>query len=310
MAVGIIDRLLAAMTVEIDAFALCDIAPDAALIVRPLDLIEVHFLLEGTLHLATAGTDPIRVDPGGIVIVPAGVAQRIASSNVATRLVDPASVEAPLASGLTHYPTGGVRGARVICGRIEADLGGSFGLFDGLAHPLHAHLGDDPLVAAAFATMRRECETELVGGRSLASALMKACLILVLRQLFAAAGLDRLPALFARPSLLRAILAVVECPQSVHSVASLAATAGMSRSSFARSFAAALDLTPMEFVGQARIARARQLLASTELPVAAIATNTGFASRSHFSRSFRSAVGADPSSFRDRLRKDPHVRRA
>ncbi len=310
MAVGMIDRLLAAMTVEIDAFALCDIAPDAALVICPLDLVEVYFLLEGTLHLATQGAAPIRVDPGGIVIVPAGLAQCMASSQLSTRLVDPASIEAPLASGVTRYPTGGVGGGRVICGKINADLGGSFGLFDGLAHPLHAQLGDDPLVAAIFATMRRECETGLLGGHSPASALMKACLILVLRQLFAGAGLNRLPALFARPSLLRAILSVVECPQAAHSVASLAATAGMSRSSFARSFAASLDLTPMEFVGQARIARARQLLTSTELSVATVATSAGFASRSHFSRSFRSAVGADLLSFRDRLKKDQHVRRA
>lgn len=67
MAVGSIDRLLAAMTVEVDAFALCGIAPDAVLVVRPLNLIEVHFLLDGTLHLAAGNAAPIRVDPGGIM---------------------------------------------------------------------------------------------------------------------------------------------------------------------------------------------------------------------------------------------------
>lgn len=314
MAMGSIDRLLAAMSVEIDAFALCDIAPDAALVVRPLDLVEVHFLIEGTLHFTSHGADPLLLRPGAIIVVPAQTPQHMAGSTDPVRTVDPRLVATLLPGGLTYFPTGGERGARIVCGRIEAGVGGSFGLFDGLDRPLHAQLGDDPLAAAAFTALRHECEqpldTALVGGVALASALMKASLILLLRRLFAETSLDVLPRLFVRPSLVRALLAVAAAPQDAHSVVALAATAGMSRSSFARCFSASIGLTPMEYVAQARLARARLLLATTELPVATVASRAGFASRSHFSRSFRDAVGADPTSFRDQIREPALVHSA
>ena len=310
MAVGSIDRLLAAMNVEIDAVALCDIAPDAALIIRPLNLIEVHFVLDGEVHVGTGSTPAIKVEAGGILLVPAGLSQRVAGSTRPTREVAPASVERELPSGLAHFATGGSGGARVICGTIEAGIGGSFGLFDGLNGPLHVQLSDNPMVLAAFTAMHRECEDALVGGQAFLSALMKACLILMLRKVFAESNLAELSWIYARPSLLRAILAVVERPEAAHSVASLAAAAGMSRSGFARQFASSVRVRPMEFVAQARIARARHLLTTTELPVALIASNAGFASRSHFSRSFRTAVGADPTSFRDGLKEVAHVRHA
>lgn len=308
MHLGSLDRLLAALHVEIDAFALCDIARDAALAVRPLDVIEVHFVLSGTLYLDVEGAESVQVDAGGMVIVPAGHAQRMAGSPGAARFVDPRAVEVELASTLAHYATGGDVGTRIICGKIGLQPGGSFGLFDGLSHPLHAQLENDPLAVTAFTAMAGECETGHIGGRALTSALMKACLILLLRRQFAAAaslsaaGLSApaFSALAARPSLLCALLAIVEQPQAAHSVAKLASIAGMSRSGFARAFASSLGTKPMEFVGQARIARARRLLDTTELPVAAVASHAGFASRSHFSRSFRSAFGTDPTSYRHR----------
>jgi AraC family transcriptional regulator len=81
----------------------------------------------------------------------------------------------------------------------------------------------------------------------------------------------------------------------------LAEMIGLSQSQFGRAFKASTGLTPHRWQIDARIARARQLLLESDLPLAQIALATGFAEQSHFSRVFRQVVGVSPSTWqRDR----------
>jgi AraC family transcriptional regulator, activator of mtrCDE len=181
----------------------------------------------------------------------------------------------------------------------RCDRNGSYGLLDGLSQPVSESLSDVPVVALAFGAMLEEVATPLEGTMALTSALMKACLIVLLRRhLQSSRNSGMLPALFADVRIARGIAAVLDRPAVDHSVASLAKEAGMSRSAFAREFKSTLDVTPMEFVTRVRLNRARLLLATTGHPVETIAADVGFSSRSHFSRLFRAHFGMDPSSFR------------
>lgn len=295
-----LDRIFAAMSVDVEAFAICDFAADACIMVPPLDMIEVHFVLEGTFHLRVPGSQAIVLEAGGVVVVPPGLRQTMAGSTTAKRILHVNDICGARSDGLVLYDAGGkYPGARIMCGAIHASVSGSFGLFDGLTAPLHAQLRNEPLVAAAVEAMLSECATPAPGGKALTSALMKTVLIMLLRsKLSAHDGFTKLPNLLSKPQIARAVATVLEHPTAGHTVASLAAAAGMSRSNFAKKFVAALEVTPMEFVAQVRIARGRDLLMSTALPVSEVATNAGFASRSHFSRSFRRAFGTRPSTFR------------
>ena len=78
----------------------------------------------------------------------------------------------------------------------------------------------------------------------------------------------------------------------------LAALVRMSPSHFTRSFHKAFGLTPHRYVIQCRILRARELLASTQLPLTEIALTVGFADQSHFCRRFTEGVGVTPGAFR------------
>jgi transcriptional regulator GlxA family with amidase domain len=139
------------------------------------------------------------------------------------------------------------------------------------------------------------------GAMALTSALMKACLVVLLRRhLQSSRKAGTLPALFSDARIGRAIAGVLDCPSAPHSVTSLAKAAAMSRSAFAREFKAALGVTPMEFVTRVRLSLARRMLASTVRPVEAVAAEVGFSSRSHFSRVFSEQYGTDPSTFRRR----------
>jgi AraC-like DNA-binding protein len=79
---------------------------------------------------------------------------------------------------------------------------------------------------------------------------------------------------------------------------SLAATAELSLYHFARTFKQSEGTTPHTFVLERRVAKARELLTGTDLPLSEIALLVGFADQSHFTRRFRQTVGVSPGQFR------------
>ncbi len=79
---------------------------------------------------------------------------------------------------------------------------------------------------------------------------------------------------------------------------SLADVAGLSRFHFLRAFKKKTGLTPHQFVMERRVARARHLLETSQLPLSEIGRLTGFGSPAHFAKVFSSAVGMTPSEYR------------
>ena len=71
----------------------------------------------------------------------------------------------------------------------------------------------------------------------------------------------------------------------------LAAEAGIAAHAFAAAFTRAFGIPPYRYVIQRRVERAKTLLRHTDLPVARIAYDTGFASQSHLATTFKRAVG-------------------
>jgi AraC-like DNA-binding protein len=78
----------------------------------------------------------------------------------------------------------------------------------------------------------------------------------------------------------------------------IAAQAHCSRFHLIRLFRRGLDQTPHQYLTQRRIARARALLADSDLGVTDICFAVGFQSLGSFSALFRRVVGAAPSAYR------------
>ena len=94
---------------------------------------------------------------------------------------------------------------------------------------------------------------------------------------------------------------IADHPGANHGVAQLADRAGVCLAHFRRLFQQATGLAPHRYVLEVRLARARQLLAQTRLPIARIAAECGFTSQSHLTACFRRAHGTTPASWRGAL---------
>lgn len=81
-------------------------------------------------------------------------------------------------------------------------------------------------------------------------------------------------------------------------LADLAARAGLSPYHFARAFRTSTGTTPRAYVEARRVERAKQLLKEGELPIAAIAVETGFGTQSRFTTIFRRLTGFTPAAYR------------
>lgn len=74
----------------------------------------------------------------------------------------------------------------------------------------------------------------------------------------------------------------------------MATVAAMSSSHFSRVFRKETGLSPMNYLIDLRLAKARRLLVSGETCVTSVALRCGFASHSHFTDTFRKTLRLPP----------------
>ena len=82
----------------------------------------------------------------------------------------------------------------------------------------------------------------------------------------------------------------------------IARECGLSPSRFARAFAISVGRPPHQWLLDQRVDMAHQLLSESDLPLADIAIQCGFADQSHFTRVFSARAGLSPGRWR-RVRK-------
>lgn len=88
-------------------------------------------------------------------------------------------------------------------------------------------------------------------------------------------------------------------------VVAMAESAGLSGRTFLRRFRGATGLTPLAYLQNLRIEKARGLLERTRLPVDEIAWRVGYADVPAFTRLFRTMTGLPPGAYRKRFRALP-----
>jgi AraC-like DNA-binding protein len=291
-----VEALLATIDAGASGFTLCEIATGVRLVGSPFDGVSVLQVIGGTMRLDLPGGEAIVARAGQLVLIPGGVApQMIGEGAPVHHTVDGRRCLMRRGGWLVADATRGKPAAVTVAaarikGTSERSLGGV----------LTARLGDLAEGRQALAMLRAELARAAPGSNTLAVTLMSVCIVVGLRIALADAAERLVPrAADRRCSVERAIAAVRSRPADPHTLDTMAAAAGMSRSSLTRYFRTVLNTTPSAFVQRARLNEAAVLLRSTDLPIKAVAAQTGFASRSHFSRVFTRQFAADPTTYRD-----------
>lgn len=230
----------------------------------------------------------------------------IGSGNCAVSGAGLAQAEALGPGDLVIFPRGSAH-------RLEGDgfttmLCGQFDFVCGHRNPLLDALPDCLVVreAEAGSALRRvaqlmceEANLEVFGSHAVVDKLADSLFVMSVRSYLARTPQRRgLLAALADPQLGRALQAMHGDPGRDWSVASLAETAAMSRSSFAEEFTALMGQSPIQYLTQWRMMSALRLLQEPRLSVLAIAGRLGYQTEAAFRRSFKRVHGHGPGHFR------------
>lgn len=297
-----LDRLLASLEVRVRGLALCTVQRGHRLVLEPAEKPVIHYALTGPGVLEIHGGPSLAFSAHDFFIVPQRLGQSIVVPGEQVSDIRGIETMTTLDDTLLEISAGKAADAATICGMIEAGFAGHLGLFDNLREPIFEHLDDDDPLRRAFEAVLAELLAPKLGTRALLDALLKQCLVLLIRRRLEGSGSSSwlLPAGDERLS--GALAALLERPADPHSLGSLAKIAGMSRSAFALRFMITFGQPPLAFLRDLRLHHAARLLENTDLPIQAIAESVGYSSRSYFTRAFRRLYGTDPRRFRNSRR--------
>ena len=266
-------------------------------------------VLEGGCWLTLAGKDPLRLDQGDFVLLPATPAFEMASHpNGACVSTEPSD------RPVRHGEPDGAPDFRM--------LGGSFRIEGANAPLLIALLPDLIHVRAASAATRRlsrivdlileEAAIERPGGEAVVQRLLDVMLIEALRHEAIGEGCLQ-PGLLAGlrdAGLAKALRAIHARVGGRWTVEGLARLAGMSRSAFAARFMETVGCAPIEYLSRWRMALAKDALCRGDKTLDRLAAEIGYESASAFSTAFRRRVGCAPGGFGRMNREASFVRAA
>ena len=249
-------------------------------------------VLEGSCRLHVDGQEPITLEAGDFVLLPATPGFVMSGFEpVKPEVIDP-TVAAAQGDEIRHGRPDGDPDVRLFGGYFIFDSPDA-GLLVQLLPPLvHMRCAD-----------RLSTLTQLIGdetcehrpGRDLVlSRLVEVVLVEALRGLQEHDTPPGLLRALADPRVSAAIRRMHGDPARCWTVAELAEEAALSRSAFFDRFARIVGVTPMEYLLGWRMALAKDLLRRRDVPLAHVAERVGYSSASTFSTAFSRYVGRAP----------------
>jgi AraC-like DNA-binding protein len=251
-------------------------------------------VLEGGCRLALEGCEPIVLQAGDFVLVPATFGVAMSSLQPPAEELD--SIPTDLGGGM--FRIGAQQGPtdlRLLAGHCSFGSPDATLLVSLLPQLIHVR-GEERLATLV----------ELVGNESRANrpardvVLARLLEVLLIEALRSATGTGASPGLVRGLSDLRlaaAIRAIHAHSARAWTVGELAKEAALSRSAFFERFQRAIGVTPMEYLLAWRMALAKDMLRRGEGAIATIAEQVGYSSASSFSVAFTRHVGQPPTHY-------------
>lgn len=277
-----------------------DFGGDWSFAFPPFEGIRFYAVISGNGWLAVDGVpEAVPVAPGDCVLLPRGRPFRVAR-DLAFEPVDPTETyDGRNDGGVTVLNGGGhffgVGGEFALTGD-QADV--LLGVLPPLIHVRKE--ADKAVLHWVIERMRQELRDPQPGGVVVAQQLATLLLVQTLRLHLAEegrnGGVGWLVAL-ADKQMAAAIGAMHDKPGDPWTVQSLAARAGMSRTTFAVKFKEMVGLSPLEYLTRWRMTVACDWLVRSSAPIAEIGEALGYDSQSAFSLAFKRVIGCSPGQY-------------
>lgn len=255
-----------------------------------------HIVLKGSCIIEVERMSPIVAHAGELVVFPNGAAHRLIHASTEHGVHAWHTRSAGLFAAETPDP-GALVELDLLCGRFNYEpLTGAL-LFDSLPPAMHVRQesGADRFTMVAELIGMEAQDTKL-GAQEVVTSLITALFVIALRQHFDEAPIDRsMLAVLLDKSLAPSWLAMFANPSAPWDVESLASLSNMSRSTFARRYAAVAGKGPATVLLAIRCMLALKALRTTRLPTHEIASQVGYKSEAAFCKAFTRQMGMTPS---------------
>lgn len=251
-------------------------------------------MLEGQCLLAVDGQEPVILEAGDFVLMPATPGFTLSGLEpVSPVAMDPKQVGLPAGGELRHGRPDGPPDARMFGGYFAFDSPDAALLVSLL--PTLLHVRGVERLPVLVKLVREESMAERSGRDLVLGRLVEILLIEALRFSSTEAASQGLLRGLADARLAVAMRLMHENPARAWTVEELATQAALSRSAFFNRFHRAVGLRPMEYLLAWRMALAKNLLRRHDAPaIADVAERVGYSSASTFSTAFSRHVGQAP----------------
>lgn len=263
-----------------------------------------YLVTEGSCWFTSGGTEPVPLTAGDYLLSVRPESDCFLSKpEVRPVLSDDAfkarhSVDGEVRLGSDGAATR-ILGGLLLCDPANASL--LVELLPRLVHVRAADTGGERL-RTVVRLLREEAEDERPGRDAILARLIEVMLIETLRREAEALPQGGLLGGLADPQLARALAQIHADVGRGWTVAELGRHAGMSRSVFARRFAEAVGVAPVEYLLRWRMALAKDALVNGRGGLDEIAATVGYKSASAFSTAFSQRIGVAPSLYAQSLR--------
>lgn len=263
-----------------------------------------HVVVQGTCTVTVPATGQRReLARGDLALVPHGALHTLQSDTDAP--LDPlekALDEGELSEDGCLSWGGGGAVTRMVCGYFAFDrevVSPLLRELPGLIHVEATSSYDFAWIENVSRFLGQEAGSGRPGSAAISRRLSEVLFIQAIRHHAEGAGPDA-PVLAAilDPHLGQALQALHAEPGADWTLASLAREAGLSRSVFADRFRELVRATPMQYLTDLRMQRARTLLRSSQASTPAIAERVGYRSEAAFHRAFARTFGLGPGAYR------------
>jgi len=256
-------------------------------------------VLEGSCRLAVDGQEPVTLQAGDFVLLPATPGLTISGFQpFRPKKVDP-RVEASATGEVRHGSQDGAADVRLLGGYFVFGSQDAALLVSLL--PQQIHVRGESRLSTLVQMVGDEARDERAGRELVLARLVEVLLIEALRSTTGATASPGLLRGLADARLARSIRQMHESPSRSWTVEQLAGEALLSRSAYFARFTQAVGIPPMEYLLSWRMALAKKLLRSKERGLSEVAELVGYSSASTFSTAFSRYVGQPPGRFAQTL---------